>query len=31
MGERLKLSWERIREIPEETDQAPMHVVFFLN
>ena len=29
MGERLKLSWERIREIPEETDQSTLHGVFF--
>ena len=29
MGERLKLSWERIREIPGETDQSTLHGVFF--
>ena len=29
MGERLKLSWERIRGIPEETDQSTLHGVFF--
>lgn len=29
MRERLKLSWERIREIPGETDQSTLHGVFF--
>ena len=29
MGERLELSWERIRGIPEETDQSTLHGVFF--
>lgn len=29
MGERLELSWERIREIPEEADRSTLHGVFF--
>ena len=29
MGERLKRSWGRISKLPEETDQSPLHSVFF--
>lgn len=29
MGERLELSWERIREIPVEADRTSLHGVFF--
>ena len=29
MGERLELSWERIRKIPEEVNRDTLHGAFF--